>query len=249
MTPLTKMIRLINFILLFFCISGFSAVVERVELTRDTIAEVKIIIKTFNQLPDSPVKKEAAEILTKLNSYTELMTKDEEINFSKKQIYKFIVEYPIKPSTANSIRLKDVLRLEKKINDNPVQYSPLAHWITSALIKDYKALPQVPIDDPKVGPVIKTREKILKNWFIKLVSKDPREINTLFEEVLVSCLKSYLQHLKLLYPFVESSKKQSKPLFSFVMKKAKKPLNYIEKEAIKDQNPPKEKNDWKPKDT
>lgn len=235
--------------LLFLFLFSSLSLSNELQLNRDTIAELKIMFNTFNQMSETPTRKEAREVLMALQPYTRDLSKEEELIFAKKQVYKFIVEYPLKIEKNRSVRLKDVLRLEKFVNSNEATLNPLAQWISTALIKDFKSLPQVPTDDPKNSPVINTRKKILKNWFVKIIDKPVDEINKLFESVLISCFKSYLNHLKLVVPN-PSGDSDKLPLFKLVKAEKKQELDYIKLEEkpegkLEEQKP----EGWKPKET
>lgn len=233
--------------LLLILILTFNSFSQEIKLNRDTIAELKLIFASINQFQDGTRKKEALGLLKKIQPYTRKFNKQNEITFTKKQIYKYIIEYPINLNRKKTVRLQDALSVSKIVQSNKDSLYPFSYWLASALIKDYKNLPQVPVDDPKIGDSIKTRERVLNGWIGKLSELNIKEYNSFFEEVIIKCLSYYLSHLAVFDNTLDAKEISEKPLFSIVKKEDKKELEFLDSK-IEKKTESKKTNDWKPKE-
>lgn len=164
-------------------------------------SELQILVDTFNLMPNSPVKEDIYLQFERLNKNLGKLREEDRLLFIKTSLYKGLIEYPLPKFAFQNVGKTSQLKLETLLEQNSRLLSPLSVWLISALTKEYRELPQIPVEDPNFEFQYKTKEKIIKTWMgilqglsVTQINEKMKDVLYFLVELLVKRYDVYLEH-------------------------------------------------------
>lgn len=216
------------------------------KIERPLNIEMNTFINSFSFVTSENTKFEIKNNIDTINRLSKKVDKEFAINHLKPIFYKLILEFQIENNNKKNFTANQVNGLEHLVKNKSNLLSPLAKWITLALIKDYRSIPKIKVEDPALELKIKSRRETLKSWFSKIVSLKPSELNLFYDEFMVYLSNNLANHTKLITNHLPENQK---PFLSFQESSVKK--NKSDELDILDnikaeKSPLKKEDSWKP---
>ena len=188
------MIHLIKFFILISSILTYSGPIE---LPEKTPSEVHLLVKTYDQMPNNKTKKQILLAFQNLQKVLGDLNQDTEFLLIKNEIYKTLMEYPIRFPSDQKNNEDPLLSFPSLFKNKKDEFSPLAQWVCHAILKEWESIPTIPVDHPTLTSKLKIKSKALRAWQKTLKGKKVTEINNYFNNVLVEVMANLNLRLSL----------------------------------------------------